>query len=168
MGPFIGEQVIQRIVELHLAQFPRQPVDDVAAADYLKKVLFPKTLHLNPFYGWDTLTRIFFSSSALGYQSRLVFCTIDNEAYPDYMCRDKPKPANNQTCGLQTCPQTKRWALLSPSLWILQPFCEVSWDPGKRMLIAFSFPSCHPDLELLKEMYISHVSGIRDFQSTQG
>uniref|UniRef100_A0A8C4Y5U7 Papilin, proteoglycan like sulfated glycoprotein n=1 Tax=Gopherus evgoodei TaxID=1825980 RepID=A0A8C4Y5U7_9SAUR len=44
-----------------------------------------------------------------GYQSRLVFCTIDNEAYPDYMCRDKPKPANNRTCGLQACPQTKRW-----------------------------------------------------------
>uniref|UniRef100_A0A8C5RFT5 Papilin, proteoglycan like sulfated glycoprotein n=1 Tax=Laticauda laticaudata TaxID=8630 RepID=A0A8C5RFT5_LATLA len=44
-----------------------------------------------------------------GYQSRLVFCTIDNEAYPDYMCRDKPWPGNNRTCGLQPCPQTKRW-----------------------------------------------------------
>lgn len=44
-----------------------------------------------------------------GYQSRLVFCTVDNEAYPDYMCRDKPQPENNRTCGLQTCPQTKRW-----------------------------------------------------------
>ncbi|XP_074853207.1 papilin isoform X2 [Carettochelys insculpta] len=44
-----------------------------------------------------------------GYQSRLVFCTIDNEAYPDYMCRDKPKPASNRTCGLQACPLTKRW-----------------------------------------------------------
>uniref|UniRef100_A0A670I4U8 Papilin, proteoglycan like sulfated glycoprotein n=1 Tax=Podarcis muralis TaxID=64176 RepID=A0A670I4U8_PODMU len=46
-----------------------------------------------------------------GYQTRLVFCTIDNEVYPDYMCRDKPQPENNQTCGLQPCPQTKRWKI---------------------------------------------------------
>ncbi|KFV67467.1 Papilin, partial [Dryobates pubescens] len=44
-----------------------------------------------------------------GFQSRLVFCTIDNEVYPDYMCRSKPRPHNNRTCGHQTCPQTKRW-----------------------------------------------------------
>ncbi|NXF05367.1 PPN protein, partial [Smithornis capensis] len=44
-----------------------------------------------------------------GFQSRLVFCTIDNEIYPDYMCRNKPQPENNQTCGHQACPQTKRW-----------------------------------------------------------
>ncbi|XP_042302856.1 papilin isoform X3 [Sceloporus undulatus] len=44
-----------------------------------------------------------------GYQSRLVFCTIDNEEYPGYMCRDKPQPENNRTCNLQPCPQTKRW-----------------------------------------------------------
>ncbi|NXU27384.1 PPN protein, partial [Thalassarche chlororhynchos] len=44
-----------------------------------------------------------------GFQSRLVFCTIDNEIYPDYMCRNKPQPDNNRTCGRQTCPQTKRW-----------------------------------------------------------
>ncbi|XP_062486778.1 papilin isoform X2 [Pezoporus occidentalis] len=43
-----------------------------------------------------------------GFQSRLVFCTIDNEIYPDYMCRNKPQPDNNRTCGHQTCPQTKR------------------------------------------------------------
>ncbi|XP_034625129.1 papilin isoform X2 [Trachemys scripta elegans] len=53
-----------------------------------------------------------------GYQSRLVFCTIDNEAYPDYMCRDKPKPANNRTCGLQACPQTKRISYIYlPGVW---------------------------------------------------
>ncbi|NXE46917.1 PPN protein, partial [Casuarius casuarius] len=44
-----------------------------------------------------------------GFQSRLVFCTIDNEIYPDYMCRNKPQPDNNRTCGRQACPQTKRW-----------------------------------------------------------
>ncbi|NXQ01791.1 PPN protein, partial [Vidua macroura] len=44
-----------------------------------------------------------------GFQSRLVFCTIDNEMYPDYMCRNKPQPDNNRTCGHQPCPQTKRW-----------------------------------------------------------
>ncbi|XP_048340392.1 papilin isoform X2 [Sphaerodactylus townsendi] len=47
-----------------------------------------------------------------GYQSRLVFCTIDNEAYPDYMCREKPRPENNRTCNLQPCPQTKRISYL--------------------------------------------------------
>ncbi|NXA76811.1 PPN protein, partial [Thryothorus ludovicianus] len=44
-----------------------------------------------------------------GFQSRSVFCTIDNEIYPDYMCRNKPQPDNNRTCGHQPCPQTKRW-----------------------------------------------------------
>ncbi|NXX83824.1 PPN protein, partial [Urocolius indicus] len=44
-----------------------------------------------------------------GFQSRLVFCTIDNEIYPDYMCRNKPQPDTNRTCGRQNCPQTKRW-----------------------------------------------------------
>ncbi|NXT05071.1 PPN protein, partial [Prunella fulvescens] len=44
-----------------------------------------------------------------GFQSRLVFCTIDNEIYPDYMCRNKPQPDNNRTCAHQPCPQTKRW-----------------------------------------------------------
>ncbi|KAM4662260.1 papilin isoform 2-T2 [Discoglossus pictus] len=44
-----------------------------------------------------------------GYQSRLVFCTIDNEAYPDVMCRDIPAPPSNRTCSTQPCPQMKRW-----------------------------------------------------------
>ncbi|XP_030069873.1 papilin isoform X2 [Microcaecilia unicolor] len=46
-----------------------------------------------------------------GYQSRLVFCTIDNEAYPDYMCRNLPAPINNRTCNTQTCPLIKRWKM---------------------------------------------------------
>ncbi|XP_020665827.3 papilin isoform X1 [Pogona vitticeps] len=53
-----------------------------------------------------------------GYQSRLVFCTIDNEEYPDYMCRDKPQPENNRTCNIQPCPQTKRISYLYlPGAW---------------------------------------------------
>nr|XP_033807275.1 papilin isoform X2 [Geotrypetes seraphini] len=46
-----------------------------------------------------------------GYQSRLVFCTIDNEAYPDYMCRNLPAPINNRTCNIQACPLIKRWKM---------------------------------------------------------
>ncbi|KAM5129347.1 papilin [Mantella aurantiaca] len=53
-----------------------------------------------------------------GYQSRLVFCTIDNEAYPDYMCRDKPAPPSNRTCSTQPCPQTKRMSYIyQPTMW---------------------------------------------------
>ncbi|XP_009668707.2 papilin isoform X2 [Struthio camelus] len=53
-----------------------------------------------------------------GFQSRLVFCTIDNEIYPDYMCRNKPQPDNNRTCGRQACPQTKRTSYVYlPQAW---------------------------------------------------
>ncbi|XP_018763144.2 papilin isoform X5 [Serinus canaria] len=53
-----------------------------------------------------------------GFQSRLVFCTIDNEIYPDYMCRNKPQPDNNRTCGHQPCPQTKRTSYIYlPQAW---------------------------------------------------
>ncbi|XP_069494743.1 papilin isoform X2 [Ambystoma mexicanum] len=44
-----------------------------------------------------------------GYQSRLVFCTIDNEAYPDYMCLAARPPENNRTCSMHSCPVAKRW-----------------------------------------------------------
>ncbi|XP_068110224.1 papilin isoform X2 [Hyperolius riggenbachi] len=46
-----------------------------------------------------------------GYQSRLVFCTIDNEAYPDNMCRDRAAPPSNRTCSTQPCPQVKSWKI---------------------------------------------------------
>ncbi|XP_060617227.2 papilin isoform X2 [Anolis sagrei] len=69
-----------------------------------------------------------------GYQSRLVFCTIDNEEYPGYMCRDKPQPENNRTCNLQPCPQTKRMSYLylpgawsHSTAWSLQ---RKSWKTG--------------------------------------
>ncbi|MBZ3888170.1 Papilin, partial [Sciurus carolinensis] len=44
-----------------------------------------------------------------GHQSRLVFCTIDNEAYPDHLCQRQPRPADRHPCNPQPCPQTKRW-----------------------------------------------------------
>ncbi|XP_041429226.1 papilin isoform X2 [Xenopus laevis] len=44
-----------------------------------------------------------------GYQTRLVFCTIDYEAYPAVMCKEKPAPSSNRTCNRQPCPQMKRW-----------------------------------------------------------
>ncbi|XP_036927192.1 papilin [Acanthopagrus latus] len=53
-----------------------------------------------------------------GYQSRLVFCTIDNESYPDYLCASLPRPQTNRTCNPQPCPQTRRMAYLyPPKLW---------------------------------------------------
>lgn len=44
-----------------------------------------------------------------GHQTRLVFCTIDNEAYPDHMCQHQPRPADRRPCSPQPCPHTKRW-----------------------------------------------------------
>nr|XP_054522060.1 papilin isoform X8 [Pan troglodytes] len=44
-----------------------------------------------------------------GHQSRLVFCTIDHEAYPDHMCQRQPRPADRRSCNLHPCPETKRW-----------------------------------------------------------
>ncbi|XP_048654882.1 papilin isoform X3 [Marmota marmota marmota] len=44
-----------------------------------------------------------------GHQSRLVFCTIDHEAYPDHLCQRQPRPADRRPCNPQPCPQTKRW-----------------------------------------------------------
>ncbi|XP_027624907.1 LOW QUALITY PROTEIN: papilin [Tupaia chinensis] len=44
-----------------------------------------------------------------GHQSRLVFCTIDNEAYPDHMCQHQPRPAAHRSCNPHPCPHAKRW-----------------------------------------------------------
>ncbi|XP_051579133.1 papilin isoform X1 [Myxocyprinus asiaticus] len=72
-----------------------------------------------------------------GYQSRLVFCTIDNEAYPDYLCASLPRPLSNRTCNEQQCPQTRRMAYVyEPLLWrpMEPPRVNVqvySWVTGK-------------------------------------
>ncbi|XP_054571909.1 papilin [Eptesicus fuscus] len=44
-----------------------------------------------------------------GHQSRPVFCTIDNEVYPDHMCQHQPRPATHRPCSPHSCPQTQRW-----------------------------------------------------------
>ncbi|XP_035867701.1 papilin isoform X1 [Phyllostomus discolor] len=46
-----------------------------------------------------------------GHQSRLVFCTMDNEAYPDHMCQGQPRPASRRPCSLHPCPHTNRWKM---------------------------------------------------------
>ncbi|XP_074091879.1 papilin [Macrotis lagotis] len=69
-----------------------------------------------------------------GYQTRLVFCTIDNEVYPDHMCRHKPQPSDNRTCNLQACPQTKRISYLHPpGVWShgrTRGMCGKRWRAG--------------------------------------
>ncbi|XP_035989240.1 papilin [Fundulus heteroclitus] len=66
------------------------------------------------FGSWSSCSR----ECGSGYQSRLVFCTIDNEAYPDYLCASLLRPQSNRTCNPHPCPQTQRMAYLyPPQLW---------------------------------------------------
>ncbi|XP_070698344.1 papilin [Pempheris klunzingeri] len=57
------------------------------------------------FGSWSACSR----ECGSGYQSRLVFCTIDNEAYPDYLCASLPRPQTNRTCNPHPCPQIRSW-----------------------------------------------------------
>ncbi|XP_038637686.1 papilin isoform X1 [Scyliorhinus canicula] len=70
-----------------------------------------------------------------GYQTRLVFCTIDNEAYPDYLCRNQVRPNSNKTCNTQTCPRTKRISFINrPSAWTWNQCVKArvySWKTGE-------------------------------------
>ncbi|XP_063354149.1 papilin isoform X1 [Pelmatolapia mariae] len=70
-----------------------------------------------------------------GYQSRLVFCSIDNEAYPDYLCASLPRPQSNRTCNPQPCPQIRRMAYLYPPQLLRsskRPRASVfSWQTGE-------------------------------------
>lgn len=66
------------------------------------------------FGSWSTCSK----ECGSGYQSRLVFCAIDNEAYDDYLCASLPRPQGNRTCNPQPCPQVQRMAYLYlPYLW---------------------------------------------------
>ncbi|KAM6202649.1 papilin [Rhynchocyon petersi] len=77
-----------------------------------------------------------------GHQARLVFCTIDNEAYPDHLCQHQPRPADRQSCNPQPCPQTKRTSYLhQPGAWPLagaQRVCGNSWKMGPWTLCSAS------------------------------
>ncbi|KAM6969242.1 LOW QUALITY PROTEIN: papilin [Tautogolabrus adspersus] len=57
------------------------------------------------FGSWSSCSK----ECGLGYQSRLVFCTIDNESYPDYLCASLPRPQTNRTCNPHPCPQVRSW-----------------------------------------------------------
>ncbi|XP_075804680.1 papilin isoform X1 [Microtus pennsylvanicus] len=69
-----------------------------------------------------------------GHQSRLVFCTVDNEAYPDHMCQHQPRPAHRRSCNPHPCPKTKRISFLHrPGAWRhsgAQHVCRNSWKVG--------------------------------------
>ncbi|XP_034050965.1 papilin-like [Thalassophryne amazonica] len=64
-------------------------------------------------YGsWSACSRECGSGQPLmwnAYQSRVVFCTIDNESYPDYLCASLRRPQSNRTCNPHHCPQTNSW-----------------------------------------------------------
>ncbi|XP_057586709.1 papilin isoform X2 [Hippopotamus amphibius kiboko] len=44
-----------------------------------------------------------------GQQTRPVFCTADNEVYPEHLCQHQPRPADRRPCSPQPCPHTKLW-----------------------------------------------------------
>ncbi|KAJ0008722.1 hypothetical protein NQD34_016137 [Periophthalmus magnuspinnatus] len=57
------------------------------------------------FGSWSTCSK----ECGSGYQTRSVFCTIDQEAYPDYLCASLSRPQSNRTCNPQECPQVHSW-----------------------------------------------------------
>ncbi|XP_045865199.1 papilin isoform X2 [Meles meles] len=69
-----------------------------------------------------------------GHQSRPVFCTTDNEVYPDHMCQHQLRPADRRPCSTHPCPQTKRTSYLHrPRAWHLagaQRARRNSWKTG--------------------------------------
>uniref|UniRef100_A0A3B4FTC3 Papilin, proteoglycan like sulfated glycoprotein n=1 Tax=Pundamilia nyererei TaxID=303518 RepID=A0A3B4FTC3_9CICH len=65
------------------------------------------------------------------YQSRLVFCSIDNEAYPDYLCASLPRPQSNRTCNPQPCPQIRMAYLYPPQLLRSSKRPRASWQTGE-------------------------------------
>uniref|UniRef100_A0A3B3UTD3 Papilin, proteoglycan like sulfated glycoprotein n=1 Tax=Poecilia latipinna TaxID=48699 RepID=A0A3B3UTD3_9TELE len=69
------------------------------------------------------------------YQSRLVFCSIDNEAYPDYLCASLPRPQSNRTCNPHPCPQTQMAYLYPPQSWRTGEWnaCSVTCGGGSQL-----------------------------------
>ncbi|XP_026967505.1 papilin isoform X3 [Sagmatias obliquidens] len=75
-----------------------------------------------------------------GQQTRPVFCIIDNEVYPEHLCRHQPRPADRRPCSPQPCPHTKRSLGptarkgLSPLGWKTGPWtpCSASCEGGSQ------------------------------------
>uniref|UniRef100_A0AAQ5XM50 Papilin a, proteoglycan-like sulfated glycoprotein n=1 Tax=Amphiprion ocellaris TaxID=80972 RepID=A0AAQ5XM50_AMPOC len=106
-GDNVPETIIGRgptteplVVEL-ISQEPNQGVE--------YEYYLPNGRSRNGYYwsfgSWSACSR----ECGSGYQSRLVFCTIDNEAYPDYLCASLPRPQTNRTCNPHPCPQVRSW-----------------------------------------------------------
>nr|XP_043904056.1 papilin [Solea senegalensis] len=75
------------------------------------------------FGSWSTCSR----ECASGYQSRSVFCTIDNEAYSDHLCASLPRPQSNRTCNPHPCPEVHSW---KTGEWNL---CSVTCGGGSQV-----------------------------------
>ncbi|XP_065796332.1 papilin isoform X6 [Muntiacus reevesi] len=77
-----------------------------------------------------------------GQQTRWVFCTMDNEVYPEHLCQPQPRPADRRPCSPQPCPHTKRTSYLHrPRAWHLagaQRVCGSSWKTGPWTLCSAS------------------------------
>ncbi|XP_033706790.1 papilin isoform X2 [Tursiops truncatus] len=75
-----------------------------------------------------------------GQQTRPVFCIIDNEVYPEHLCRHQLRPADRRPCSPQPCPHTKRSLgptarkRLSPLGWKTGPWtpCSASCEGGSQ------------------------------------
>ncbi|KAJ8401115.1 hypothetical protein AAFF_G00386970 [Aldrovandia affinis] len=91
-----------------------QEVNQGVEYEYYLPQNHPGSSYFWSYGSWSECSRVCGS----GYQSRLVFCAIDNESYPDYLCDALPRPLSNRTCNTQLCPHTRRMAYLyRPQLW---------------------------------------------------
>ncbi|KAM9466151.1 papilin isoform 1-T1 [Clarias gariepinus] len=97
------------VVEL-ITQEPNRGIE----YEYYLSSSHPREGHYWSYGSWSACSK----ECGSGYQSRLVFCTFDNEAYADYLCASLPRPLNNRTCNEQQCPQTRRMAYVyAPQVW---------------------------------------------------
>ncbi|XP_068194824.1 papilin isoform X2 [Antennarius striatus] len=106
-GDNIPETIIGRgptteplVVEL-ISQEPNQGVE----YEYYLPVGRSREGYFWSFGSWSSCSK----ECGLGYQSRLAFCTIDNESYPDYLCASLPRPQTNRTCNPHPCPEIRSW-----------------------------------------------------------
>ncbi|XP_068608244.1 papilin [Brachionichthys hirsutus] len=130
-GDSIPETIIGRgptteplVVEL-ISQEPNQGVE----YEYYLSNGRSRESYFWSFGSWSSCSK----ECGLGYQSRLVFCTIDNESYPDYLCASLSRPQTNQTCNPHPCPEIRRMAYLyPPQLWRSSETPRVfSWRTGE-------------------------------------